>query len=67
MKTHAESQKDVKDGAVTLTGRLDTFTEKHAIDWTVRRVPGLGAARCSESYRRQNSPQIRGGPAGSRG
>lgn len=31
----------VKDGVVTLTGHLDTFAEKHAVERAVRRVAGV--------------------------
>jgi osmotically-inducible protein OsmY len=31
----------VKDGLVTLTGHLDTFAEKHAVEHAVRRVSGV--------------------------
>jgi osmotically-inducible protein OsmY len=31
----------VKDGVVTLTGHLDTFAEKHAVEKAVRRVSGV--------------------------
>ncbi len=31
----------VKDGVVTLTGRLETFAEKHAVEKAVRRVAGV--------------------------
>jgi len=33
----------VKDGVVTLTGHLDSFSEKHAAERAVRRVPGVRA------------------------
>lgn len=33
----------VKDGVVTLTGHLDTFAEKHAIERAVQRVQGVKA------------------------
>jgi osmotically-inducible protein OsmY len=31
----------VKDGVVTLSGHLDSFSEKHAVDHAVRRVAGV--------------------------
>jgi osmotically-inducible protein OsmY len=33
----------VKDGVVTLTGHLDTFAEKHAVERALRRVSGVKA------------------------
>jgi osmotically-inducible protein OsmY len=33
----------VKDGVVTLTGHLDTFAEKHAVERAVQRVQGVKA------------------------
>lgn len=51
----------VKDGVVTLTGHLDTFAEKHAIERAVQRVQGVKAiavevdVKLDPSHRRSDS------------
>lgn len=51
----------VKDGVVTLTGHLDTFAEKYAVERAVRRVFGVKAiameldVKLSSSHKRSDS------------
>jgi osmotically-inducible protein OsmY len=51
----------VKDGVVTLTGHLDTYAEKHAIERAVQRVDGVRATaveldvKLSPSHQRSDS------------
>jgi osmotically-inducible protein OsmY len=53
----------VADGVVTLTGRLDTFAEKHAVERAVQRVQGVKAVAMEldvklETGHRRNDSEI---------